>query len=45
MKIDALISSTLADLLDVLNQEKVPRENIVNVLQNTQGQWTAIYYH
>lgn len=45
MKIDALISSTLADLLDVLNREKVPRENIVNILQNTQGQWTAIYYH
>lgn len=45
MKIDALISNTLADLLDVLNQEKVPRENIVNILQNTQGQWTAIYYH
>ena len=45
MKIDALISNTLADLLDVINKEQVPRENIVNVLQNTQGLWTAIYYH
>ena len=45
MKIDALISNTLVDLLDVVNKEKVPRENIVSVLQNTQGQWTAIYYH
>lgn len=44
MKIDALISNTLADLLDVINKEQVPRDNIVNVLQNTQGQWTAIYY-
>lgn len=45
MKIDALISNTLADLLDVLNKDKVPRENVINVLQNTQGQWIAIYYH
>lgn len=46
MKIDALISSTLADLLDALNKEQVPRENIVSVQQYTQGQnWVAIYYH
>lgn len=44
-KIDALISKTLADLLDELNKEAVPREDVVNILQDTQGQWTAIYYH
>lgn len=44
MKIDAIISGTLVGVLDKLNDLKIPRENVVNVFQNTAGDYVAIYY-
>lgn len=45
MKIDALISETLVELIESLNSRKVKKEDIVTVLQDISGQYIAIYYH
>jgi hypothetical protein len=44
MKIDAVISETLIGVLDKLNELKVQKEDIVTFLQNTKGQYIAIFY-
>lgn len=45
MKIDALISETLVELIENLNSRQVKREDIITVLQNISGQYIAIYYN
>lgn len=45
MKIDALISETLVELIESLNSRQVKKEDIVTVLQDKLGQYIAIYYH
>lgn len=44
MKIDAIISDTLVGVLDSLNDLKVERKDIVNIFQNTVGQYIAVFY-
>lgn len=44
MKIDAIFSDTLIGVLDELNREKVPREDVINIFQNNQNQYVAIFY-
>lgn len=44
MKIDAIISNTLVSALEVLNDLKVAKENIINFFQNKEGQYVAIFY-
>lgn len=43
-RIDAIFSDSLVGILDDLNLNKVPREDIVNIFQNTQGQYVAVFY-
>ena len=43
-KVDAIFSDTLIGILDELNQSKVQRADVVNIFQNTQGQYVAIFY-
>lgn len=43
-KVDAIFSNTLIGILDELNHAKVQREDVVNIFQNTQGQYVAIFY-
>lgn len=45
MKIDALISETLVELIESLNSRQIKKEDIVTVLQDKSGQYIAIYYH
>ena len=42
--IDALISKTLVELLDKLRMLEVTKEDIVNVFQNAEGNYIAIFY-
>ena len=42
--IDAIFSDTLVGILDKLNDLKVTREDVVNIFQNTQGQYVAVFY-
>lgn len=44
MKIDAIFSDTLIGVLDELNREKVSREDVINIFQNNQNQYVAIFY-
>lgn len=41
---DALISQTLVSLLDKLKELNIPKEDMVNVFQNTEGKYIAIFY-
>lgn len=43
-RIDAIFSDTLIGILDELNHAKVQREDVVNIFQNTQGQYVAVFY-
>ncbi len=43
-KVDAIFSDTLIGILDELNRIGVQKEDIVNVFQNTQGQYVVIFY-
>ena len=43
-KVDAIFSNTLIGILDELNYAKVHREDVVNIFQNTQGQYVAVFY-
>lgn len=42
--IDAIFSDTIVGILDKLNDLKVAREDVVNIFQNTAGQYVAIFY-
>lgn len=42
--IDAIFSDTLVGILDKLNDLKVQREDVVNIFQNIEGQYVAIFY-
>ena len=42
--IDAIFSDTIVGILDKLNNLKVAREDVVNIFQNTEGQYVAIFY-
>lgn len=44
MKIDAVISRTIASIVDKLNNLKVERQNVINVFQNKEGYYIAIFY-
>lgn len=44
MKLDAIISETLVGALEALNDLKVTRENVINIFQNKEGQYVAIFY-
>jgi len=43
-KVDAIFSDTIIGILDELNRAKVQREDVVNIFQNTEGQYVAIFY-
>ncbi|MBQ7430703.1 MAG: hypothetical protein IJV29_18655 [Butyrivibrio sp.] len=43
-KVDAIFSDTLIGILDALNHAKVQRKDVVNIFQNTQGQYVAVFY-
>ncbi len=43
-KIDAIFSDTLIGILDELNNAQIQKEDVVNIFQNTQGQYVAIFY-
>ena len=43
-KLDAIISPTLVGILDKLNDLIVQKEDIVSIIQNTEGQYVAIFY-
>jgi galactokinase len=43
-KLDAIISPTLVGILDKLNDLTVQKEDIVSIIQNTEGQYVAIFY-
>ena len=43
-KVDAIFSDTLIGILEELNHVKVQREDVVNIFQNTQGQYVAVFY-
>lgn len=45
MKIDAIISEKLVDLITKLNEMPVKKENLVTIFQNTMGQYIAIFYY
>lgn len=40
---DGIMSYTFAGLVDELNKRNIPRESIVSVFTNTQGQYIALY--
>lgn len=42
--IDAIFSDTLVGILDKLNDLKVQREDVVNIFQNIEGQYVAVFY-
>ena len=42
--IDAIFSGTIVGILDKLNELKVTREDVVNIFQNTKGQYIAVFY-
>lgn len=42
--IDAIFSDTIVGILDKLNDLKVAREDVVNIFQNIEGQYVAIFY-
>ena len=42
--IDAIFSDTLVGILDKLNDLNVQREDVVNIFQNTEGQYVAVFY-
>lgn len=44
MKADAVISNTLVGVLDKLNDLSIKRQDIVNVFQNKDGYYVAIFY-
>lgn len=39
-----MFSKTLVSILDELNRMEVPREDVVNIFQDTEGQYVAIFY-
>lgn len=43
-RIDAIFSDTIIGILDALNQSNVVREDIVNIFQNKEGRYIAIFY-
>lgn len=44
MKVDAIISETIVGVVEELNKYDVKRENVINVFQNSRGQYVAFYY-
>lgn len=42
--IQSLISPTLAAIMEKLHNEKVVREDIVNIFCNNEGKYVAVYY-
>lgn len=42
--IDAIFSDTLVGMLDKLNDLKVQKEDVVNIFQNIEGLYVAIFY-
>lgn len=44
MKADAIFSNTLVGILDELNSLGVQKEFVVNIFQNKEGQYVAIFY-
>lgn len=44
-KLDAIFSDTLVGIVDELNKSKVEREDVVNIFQNAQGLYVAIFYY
>lgn len=44
MEIDAIMSPTLANLLDEMNKLKVCKDNIVSIFQNSEKIYIAIFY-
>lgn len=43
-KVDAIFSDTIVGIIDELNSLEVKREDIINIFQNTQGQYVAVFY-
>lgn len=43
-KLDAIFSDTIVGIIDELNRLEVQREDVINIFQNTKGQYIAIYY-
>lgn len=44
-RLDAILSSTLVGILDKMNDLKVPKEDVINIFQDTNGQYVAIFYY
>ena len=44
MKADAVISNTLVGVLDKLNDLGVKKQDVINVFQNRDGYYVAIFY-
>ena len=43
-RMDAILSDTLRGITSSINEENIPREDVVNVFQNTKGQYVVIFY-
>ena len=43
-KLDAIYSEKLVGIIDKLNTLKVPNADIVNIFQNIEGTYIAIFY-
>ena len=44
-KLDAVFAGTLVGVLDKMNDLKIIKEDVVNIFQNNQGQYVAIFYY
>jgi len=44
-KLDAIFASTLVGVLDKMNTLGIIREDVINIFQNNQGQYVAIFYY
>ncbi len=44
-KLDAIFANTLSAVLDKMNTLKVTKDDIINIFQNNQGQYVAIFYY
>ena len=42
--LDAIITNQLVDLIDKLNTLKVEKQHIVQIFQNNEGKYVAIFY-
>ena len=42
--IDALVASTLADLINFLNRESITKEDIVQIFCSNKGEYIAVIY-